>query len=106
MTTIKDSITYADGTLATGRIWLTWPSFQWSGTTIVAGQQAFVIAPDGTIMINCFPTIGAQPPGVYYNAIYELDKGPVFREYWAVPATPQVVTIGSIRTIPEMPQYQ
>lgn len=103
---IQDSVLYADGTAASGKIWLTWPPFQWANVTIVGGQQAFPVAPDGTISIPCFPTIGAQPGGVYYTVVYELDKGPVYREYWAVPPTPTVVSIGAVRTIPEMPQNQ
>lgn len=105
MTTIKDSITYADGTVATGRIWLFWPPFQFAGVTITGGQRAFDIAPDGTISIPCFPTVGALPQGVYYLAVYKLDRGPVYREYWVVPPLP-IVNIGAIRTIPEMPQFQ
>lgn len=106
MTTIHDSITYADGTLATGAIVLTWPPFVWSGITIVGGQQSFEIAPDGTINIPLYPTVNATPQPVYYTASYRLNRGPVYREYWNVPPTPPVVTIGSVRTIPEMPQYQ
>jgi hypothetical protein len=106
VTTVQDSITYADGTLASGQIVLTWPPFVWSGVTVTGGQKAFTIAPDGTISIPCYPTVGAQPPTVYYTANYQLDRGAAYSEYWAVPPSPPVVTIGAIRTIPEMPQYQ
>jgi hypothetical protein len=101
MTTVKDTITYADGTLASGRIWLTWPSFQSLGATVSAGQSSYLINPDGTISINLYPNLGAQPEGTYYTVAYALDKGPVYREYWVVPSLP-VVSIGEVRTIPEM----
>lgn len=104
-TVIQDSITYADGQLATGKIVLTWPAFVFAGVSIMAGQQGFPIAPDGTITIPCYPTVGASPAGVYYTASYRLDKGAVYSEFWVVPSLP-VVTIGAIRAIPEMPQYQ
>lgn len=102
---IQDSVTYADGTRASGQIVLTWPPFVWAGVTITSGQQAFDIAPDGTISIPCYPTVGAQP-SVYYTASYRLNRGALYTEYWAVPPSPSVVSIGAIRTIPEMPQNQ
>lgn len=103
MTTIRDTITYADGSLASGRIVLTWPPFQFAGISVFGGQQAFEIAPDGTVEINCYPTVGALPQGVYYTVSYRLDRGPVYREYWVVPSLPSA-TIGAVRTIPEMPR--
>lgn len=104
MTTIQDMVMYADGTMASGEIVLTWPPFQFAQTTISGGQKTFPIALDGSISIPLYPTVGAQPTGVYYTVAYCLDKGPVTREYWVVPQTPSVVSIGSVRTIPEMPQ--
>lgn len=103
MTIIKDSIMYADGSLASGKIVLNWPPFQFNGVTIFGGQQAFPIAADGTVSISCYPTVGALPSGVYYTAAYHLDRGPVYNEYWVVPSLP-TTTIGAVRTIPEMPQ--
>lgn len=105
VTTIKDTITYADGSVASGKIVLTWPPFSFAGVTVIGGQRAFWIAPDGTISISCYPTIGALPQGVYYTATYELDRGSVYDEYWEVPSLPQT-TIGAIRVIPEMPQNE
>lgn len=107
MTTIKDTVAYADGSVATGKIILTWPPFSSGGMTMVGGQRAFWINPDdGTISITVCPTVGATPPGVYYTATYELDRGPVYDEYWVVSSAPNPTTIGACRTIPEMPQYQ
>lgn len=104
--TIKDTILYADGSAATGKIILTWPPFWSGGMTMVGGQRAFWVNPDGTILITICPTVGALPQGVYYTATYELDRGPVYDEYWVVPSAPNPTTIGAIRTIPEMPQNQ
>jgi len=101
MTRIQDMITYADGTLASGRIVLNWPSYQFGGVTIAPGQQPVPIAPDGSFTVDVYPTIGATPTGVFFTAVYKLDKGPVYREYWMIPSLP-VVSIGAIRTIPQM----
>lgn len=94
MTTIQDTITYYDGSIASGRIILTWPPFLYAGMAIAAGQQAYPIAPDGSVTITCYPNVG--PQGVYYTATYQLDKGAVYDEYWLVPAT-SVTTIGAVR---------
>jgi hypothetical protein len=102
MTTVQDTLLYADGTSPLGTITLTWPAFQWAGITVAPGQQAYSIGSAGAISIELYPTVGAQPAGVYYTAVYKLDKGPVYREYWAVPSSPPVVTVGSVRTIPEL----
>lgn len=101
MTTIQDTITYADGTVGSGQIVVTWPPFSVNSVTIIGGQQAFLINPDGTVSITLYPTANA---GVYYTASYQLDRGPVYTEYWNVPALPNPTSIAAIRTIPEMPQ--
>jgi hypothetical protein len=103
MTTIQDIVTYFDGSIATGRIVVTWPPFQYGGVTVAAGQQAYPIAPDGSVVITCYPSVGALPPGTYYTATYELDKGAAYDEYWLVPSTP-TTTIGAIRaSVPVSP---
>jgi len=104
MTTVHDTITYADGSLGSGTLTLTWPSFQFGGVTITPGQLVFTIAPDGTITIPLYPTTGqgVVPEGVYYTVAYKLNKGPVYCEYWVVPQSPPVVSIGAVRAIPEM----
>ena len=96
MTTIEDTITYFDGTVASGRIVLTWPPFAYAGTAVAAGQQAFEIALDGSISITCYPCVGALPAGTYYTATYQLDKGPVYDEFWVVPSSGPT-NIASIR---------
>lgn len=103
MTTIQDKVTYFDGSVAQGQIIVTWPPFVYGGQTVAAGQQVYEIAPDGTVTIVCYPTVGALPPGMYYTATYELDKGAAYDEYWVVPSVP-LTTIGSIRvSVPETP---
>lgn len=94
MTTIQDTITYFDGSVATGKIIVTWPNFISAGMSIAAGQQAYPIAADGSVVITCYPNIG--PQGVYYTATYMLDRGAVYDEYWLVPDT-GTTTIGAIR---------
>src|SRR5215831_7281336 len=103
MTTIEDTIRYLDGSLASGQITVSSPPFQFAGIAVASGRRSFPIGPDGTIQIPCFPTIGAQPVGVYYTATYELDKGSVYDEYWLVPSTIST-NIPTIRaSIPETP---
>jgi len=96
LTTIHDIVTYFDGSIATGRIVVTWPPFIFGGVAVAGGQQVYPIGPDGSVTVICYPSIGAQPLGTYYTATYELDRGPVYDEYWLVPAIPQT-TIGAVR---------
>lgn len=96
MTTIQDIVTYVDGSIASGTIILTWPAFNYAGVAIAAGQEVYTIGADGSIVIICYPCVDAQPPGVYYTATYQLNKGAVYDEYWVVPAT-LTTTIGAIR---------
>lgn len=104
MTRIQDTILYADGSFASGRIVLTWPPFQFGGVTIVGGQREIVITPNANNFdFSCQPTVGALPTNVYYTASYRLDRGPVYDEYWVVPSGLNT-TIGAIRTIPEAPR--
>ena len=104
MTTITDTVLYADGTTAKGSIVVTWPPFQFAGVSVFGGQTEFEVGAGGKISFTLYPNVGAQPVGTYYTAAYKLDRGPVYREYWVVPSSPPTVSIGSIRTIPEMPQ--
>ncbi|HXA25613.1 MAG TPA: tail fiber domain-containing protein [Acetobacteraceae bacterium] len=103
LTKIQDTVTYFDGSAASGKIVVTWPPFNYAGIAVAAGQQEYDLAPDGSVVIECYPCVGAQPLGTYYTATYELDKGAVYDEYWLVPATP-TTTIGVIRvSVPETP---
>src|SRR5262245_11620050 len=103
MTIIQDTVRYLDGSTASGKIVVSWPPFQFAGIAVAAGRKSFPIAANGTIQITCYPTIGAQPLGVYYTATYQLDKGSVYDEYWLVPSTP-ATSIPTIRaSIPETP---
>lgn len=93
MTTIQDTVTYGDGSVASGRIILTWPPFSYAGAALAAGQKAYPIGADGSVTITCYPSVSA---GIYYTATYQLDTGAVYDEYWLVPDT-GTTTIGAIR---------
>jgi hypothetical protein len=102
MTTVQDTLTYADGGLVNGRVIVSWPVFQFDGVAVAGGQQSWDIV-DGVLDVELYSNISAQPIGVYYTATYELDEGPIYEEYWIVPNLP-TVNLGQIRAaFPQTP---
>jgi hypothetical protein len=84
MTTVQDTLYYADGKKANGQVVLNWPMFQSNGTAVAQGQQIYPIV-DGQIQITLYPNTSAYPAGTYYTATFELEEGAVYEEYWIVP---------------------
>jgi len=95
MTTITDTITYADGRLANGQVVVSWPPFDLDGATVAGGQQAWPIV-NGALSVTLYANINARPVGMFYTAVYELDEGALYKETWIVPDLP-TVTLGQIR---------
>ena len=95
MTTLEDTLYYADGSLANGQVVVNWPMFQSNGTPVAAGQQIFPVV-NGQIQIALYPNAAAFPTGTYYTAVFELEEGPVSEEYWIFPNQP-VVTLPQVR---------
>lgn len=93
MTTIQDTITHFDGSAASGEIVVTCPPFQYAGVAVAAGQKRYTIGANGSITITCYPSVG----GIYFTATYQLDQGAVTTEYWSVPDTSNIITIGAVR---------
>jgi hypothetical protein len=95
MTTIQDTLTYADGRTVNGQVVISWPAFQMNGTAVAGGQQAYQIV-NGQVLITLYPNVSAQPVGMYYTATYELEEGAVYSEFWIVPNL-TTVTLGQVR---------
>lgn len=95
MTTIQDTLTYADGSLANGRLVIWWKPFTIGNADVVGGELETAITA-GTVSISLYPNAGAQPQGIYYNAKYELENGAVYTEQWIVPDLP-TASIGQVR---------
>ncbi len=100
LTTINDTVYFADGSPATGTVLISWPSFvSPDGYAVPAGNQSVTLGAQGAFTAQLVPTVGATPAGIYYVAVFQLDDGTVRTEYWAVPTT-SPVTIAQILTTP------
>lgn len=100
LTTISDTVYRADGTVASGTVLISWPTFQSAaGDAVAAGNLAVTIGPQGAFTAQLVPNVGATPAGTYYVAVFQLDDGTVRSEYWSVPTT-SPVTIAGVLTTP------
>jgi hypothetical protein len=95
MTTIEDTLTYADGSLASGRLVVYWEGFTVANVQAAGGMLDYEIV-DGRVSVTLYANAGAQPTGSYYNAKYELENGKVYVEQWIVPNLP-MVNLGQVR---------
>src|SRR5579862_5584816 len=95
MTTIQDTLTYADGSLASGRLVVAWKPFTVNNVNAAGGQLEWEIV-DGNVTVQLYSNTGALPLGSYYTAKYELQNGAVYVEQWMVPNLP-TVTLGQVR---------
>jgi hypothetical protein len=95
MTTIEDTLTYADGSLASGRLVVYWEGFTVANVQAAGGMLDYEIV-DGRVSVSLYANAGAQPTGSYYNAKYELENGKVYVEQWIVPNLP-MVNLGQVR---------
>jgi hypothetical protein len=98
-TTVQDTVYRADGTYAQGTILVSWPAFQTAtGDTVAAGNLSLTIGTNGQVTMNLAPNIGATPAGTYYTAVYHLDDGTVYKEYWNIPNVSST-SVAAIRTM-------
>jgi hypothetical protein len=95
MTTIQDTLTYADGSLVNGQVVVSTPGFQSGGVPVAGTVQSYDIV-NGNLTIALYSNANAQPLGVYYTAKYELENGALYDEYWIVPNLP-TVNLGQCR---------
>src|SRR6267378_7901048 len=100
LTTVSGTVYRADGTVASGTVLISWPSFQAAeGDVVAAGNLSATIGPLGAFTAQLVPNVGASPAGTYYVVVFQLNDGTVRTEYWAVPAT-SPTTIAAVVTTP------
>ncbi len=97
LTTITDTVYYANGSKAQGKLLISWPAFTTATQGVVAaGSLSVTLGPNGYFNASLAPTTGSTPPGVYYTVVYQLGDGTNKQEYWGVPATDNT-TISAVR---------
>jgi hypothetical protein len=95
MTNIQDTLTYADGSPASGRLVVAWKPFVVSNVSVAGGELEFWII-DGHVALSLYSNANALPVGSYYSAKFELENGAVYVEQWIVPNVP-TATLGQVR---------
>lgn len=96
-TTVQGTVYRADGAPASGTVLVSWNAFTTpQNQAIAAGSESATIAPDGFLSVNLTPNTGALPAGSYYTAVYHLNDGTVYPEYWVVPAA-GTVAVAAVR---------
>ncbi|MCL4522639.1 MAG: hypothetical protein M1453_07765 [Acidobacteria bacterium] len=100
-TTIMDTLYNADGSLASGRVTIAWPTFL-IGTCQVIGGQTTVSVANGAFTVQLYPNTTAVPAGTSYRVTFALKSGRVSTEYWVVPASATSVSLATVRA-PSVP---
>ncbi len=96
---IGDTVYYADGTAAAGKVLISWNAFTTAtGQSVPAGSTSVTLAAGGKLNVSLAPNGGATPAGTYYTVVYHLGDGSTSREYWTVPASGNTLTLPSVRT--------
>jgi predicted RecA/RadA family phage recombinase len=96
-TTITDTLYNADGSLASGRVVIAWPTFAIGACQVVAGQASVNVA-NGAFSVPLYPNDTAVPAGASYRATYYLKSGKVTTEYWVVPTSTLPVALAAVRS--------
>lgn len=100
-TTVADTLYNADGSLASGRVTIAWPTFLAGACQVIAGQTTMT-ATNGAFSVQLYPNSGAVPAGTSYRITFALKSGRVTTEYWVVPPSAAPVALAAVRapTVP------
>jgi len=100
-TTVADTLYNADGSLASGRVTIAWPTFVIGTCQVIAGQTTVTVA-SGAFSAQLYPNTTAVPSGTSYRVSFALKSGRVTTEYWVVPASAVPVALAIVRS-PSVP---
>ena len=100
-TTVADTLNNADGSLASGRVTIAWPTFVIGTCQVIAGQTTVTVA-SGAFSAQLYPNTTAVPSGTSYRVTFALKSGRVTTEYWVVPASAVPVVLAMVRS-PSVP---
>ena len=100
-TTVADTLYNADGSLASGRVTIAWPTFVIGTCQVIAGQTTLMVT-NGAFSAQLYPNTSAVPTGTSYRVTFALKSGRVTTEYWVVPASAVPVALAVVRS-PSVP---
>jgi hypothetical protein len=100
LTSVLDTVYMADGSLAQGVLVITWPAFvAANGAAVAAGSLNVTLGSGGALNVTVASNAAANPAGVYYTVVYQLQPSEVRTEYWVV-RTSSPATLAQVRTTP------
>lgn len=100
-TTVSDTLYNADGSTASGRVVVTWPTYQIGSCQVIAGQTTVTVTA-GAFSVQLYPNDVSLPAGTSYRVTYYLKTGKVTTEYWVIPTSATPVAIAAVRS-PSVP---
>jgi hypothetical protein len=95
-TTVSDTLLNADGSPASGRVVIAWPTFLAGTCQVIAGQTTVTVN-NGLFSVELYPNDAAAPMGTSYRVTYYLKSGRISTEYWVVPVNSIPVNLASVR---------
>ena len=95
-TTIQDTIYNADGTPFNGVLYISWPAFTASDTSVIGAQTISVPISQGYLTVSLVPTTTALT-AASYTVLYESGGMNQYTEIWAVPPSSTPLRIQMVR---------
>lgn len=96
LTTIRDTIYKADGTMFNGTAVISWMPFDAGDSSKIGLQSLSVPIINGAIRVQLVPNTDATPVN-YYTVLYSSDGRQQFTEKWAVPPSATTLHIKDVR---------
>jgi hypothetical protein len=97
LTTIRDTVSNADGSAFNGLATVSWQGFTAATGATVAPSSTTITITNGYLSVVLVPTTNASA-GAYYTVHYESSSGLVlWTEYWEVPPSWTALTLSQVR---------
>jgi hypothetical protein len=96
LTTIKDTLYKADGSLFDGILIINWRSFEGPDTSNIPTNSLSVQVSRGNLLVRLVPTTTSPRPA-YYSVRYVTEGSVQFSEIWSVPPSAQPLRVRQVR---------
>lgn len=98
VTTIRDTLYKADGSLFQGVLIITWKTFEAPDASRIPTNSLTTRVVDGSLFVKLVPTTTA-PLAAYYSVRYVADGAVESSEFWSVPPSDSPLNVGAVRIL-------
>lgn len=98
VTTIRDTLYKADGSLFQGALMITWKTFEAPDSSRIPTNSLTTRVVDGSLFVKLVPTTTA-PLAAFYSVRYVADGAVEFSEFWSVPPSDSPLDVGDVRIL-------